>query len=179
MSRSRAEPAPRGVYSAPDPAWKGGGGRRSRETAMKPRIASATFLLLALAVLAAGSGCGHDQVTQPPPQEEHGIEQGPVPPPISTGLDTAHVGGTATPTWRVWNESPMPFTMQWTLESQAAWPGLPQSGSLALAAWEEYLFTATVSVPDTAATGYRWLALTITRPHGSPLSAVGTILVVP
>src|SRR5262245_54587133 len=120
---------------------------------MKPRIASATLLLLTLAALAAGSGCGHDRVTQPPaPQEEHGIEPGGPPPPIPVvGLDTARAGGSATLTWLVWNESPMPFTMQWTLESQDAWPGLPQNGSLDLASLEGCLLATTVNVPDTAA----------------------------
>src|SRR5262245_65683907 len=122
---------------------------------MKPRTASATLLLFALAVLAAGSGCGHDHVTQPPPpQEVHGSDQGwPPPPPVAVGLDTAHVGGTVSLRWWVWNDDSIPFSMKWTLASDDGWPGLPQTGTVDLSPWEQYILTTTASVPDTARIG--------------------------
>ena len=147
---------------------------------MKSRFAPATLLLLALAALAAAPGCGHDHVTQPPPpQEVHGIDQGGLPPVLSAGLDSAHVGGTATLTWWVINNFPVPIKVRWTLESEVAWPGLPEIGYVDLEPGEQRLFTTPASVPDTAATGYHMMHLTVRFPGPRDIPAYGWFVLVP
>lgn len=114
--------------------------------------------------------------TAPPPP--------PPPPPISPlvylGADSVRAGETVTQRWQLANESLAPFTMHWTLESHPVWPGLPKTGSVTLVGEEVRQLTTTATVPDTAATGYRWLRLTVTRPNGLPdASADGGFTVQP
>jgi len=147
---------------------------------MQVRVAAAMLTLFALAAVMVTSGCsktplspeaaiskfnpgtsGGGDTTPPPP---------PAPPPISPlvylGADTAQAGGTVTQHWRLTNESMSSFTMAWTLEAHPVWPGLPQNGSVALAGGEARELTTTVAIPDTAAAGFRWLRLIVTRPNG-------------
>ena len=104
----------------------------------------------------------------------------PVQPLVYLGADSVQAGGTLTQYWQLTNESPSPFTMQWTLSAHMPWPGLPQTGSVALAGQEVRQLTTTVAVPDTAASGYRWTRLTVTRPNGLPDASVdGPFLIAP
>ncbi|HKQ58563.1 MAG TPA: hypothetical protein VJY35_11910 [Candidatus Eisenbacteria bacterium] len=108
----------------------------------------------------------------------------PPPPPASPlvylGADSVTAGGVVTQRWQVTNESTHPFVVEWRLESHSAWPGLPQFGSVSLAGKEVRAITTMAAVPDTAATGYRWLRLTVTRPDGLPnASADGGFIVMP
>ena len=65
-------------------------------------------------------------------------------------------------------------------QSHPNWLGLPKSGSVSLAGNEVHNLTTTAAVPDTAASGYRWLRLTVTRPNGLPdASADGGFLIQP
>jgi len=109
----------------------------------------------------------------------------PPPPPavvplVYLGADSTYVGGTVTQHWRLTNESASPFTMQWTLAAFQAWPGFPQSGSVALDGGESRELATTASVPDTVTAGWRWTSLTVTRPSGLPDASVdGRFLVRP
>ncbi|MGH7731566.1 MAG: hypothetical protein ACRENJ_10005 [Candidatus Eiseniibacteriota bacterium] len=96
----------------------------------------------------------------------------PPPPPIQpvvyVGADSVWAGGAVTQTWEVTNESPQPFTMQWTLASRHPWPGYPVSGMVSLAGGGSATVTTTGAVPDTAGPGPRWSSLTVSRPSGLP-----------
>lgn len=114
--------------------------------------------------------------TAPPPP--------PPPPPVVPlvylGGDSVQAGGTLTQQWQLTNESPAPFTMNWTLSSHPNWPGLPKSGSVTLSGDEVFRLTTTATVPDTVTAGYRWLRMTVTRPNGLPdASTDGYFLVRP
>ena len=160
---------------------------------MQVRVAAAMLTGFALAALVVASGCsktpmspetavgnlipgtngGQDTVPPPPPPPA------PVSPVVYLGADTVQVGGTVTQHWRLTNESASSFTMQWTLAAVPAWPGLPQSGSMLLAGKESRDLTTTASIPDTAAYGWRWLRLIVTRPDGSDASVNGPFLLRP
>jgi hypothetical protein len=120
-------------------------------------------------------------VTRPngiPPTSADGsllvVSNNPPPPPpppgvqalVYLGADSARAGGSVTQHWSLGNESSSTYSMPWTLESWPAWPSLPQSGTLLLLPGEVKELTTVAAIPDTAATGYRWLRLTVTRPNG-------------
>jgi hypothetical protein len=114
--------------------------------------------------------------TSPPPP--------PPPPPILAlvylGADTAHVGASVTQRWSLTNESASTYSMPWRLEAHPVWPGLPQNGTLILLPGESRQLATVADIPDTAATGDRWLRLTVTRPNGlGDVSANGYFILAP
>jgi len=111
----------------------------------------------------------------PPPPHPH-----PGPPPTTPALqfvssDSGVPGDSATTRWQLFNRSPRPFTMPWTLTSGRNWPGFPKSGVVALARRETRLLEIQVLVPDSAAAGFNRLHMTVTTSNGATESADGDI----
>ena len=101
----------------------------------------------------------------------------PPPPPPIPAVEFAGVDSTTgQPTisfWLLFNESASPFDMQWTLTSTRNWPGFPINGSQLLSGLERRTIAVTIPVPDSAAAGFNFLFMTVTRPHGLPPQTAG------
>jgi hypothetical protein len=76
------------------------------------------------------------------------------------------------------NDSAQPFTMHWTVTSDAGWPGFPITGSLDLAPLSTHLIEVPIPVPAsvTPCTMYG-LHMNVTRPGGLDYTAEGVIRV--
>ena len=100
-----------------------------------------------------------DEPPPPPPP--------PPPAPVTfLGSDSALAGGNVTLGWELLNESPAPFTMQWTLDVWYGWAGYPHSGSILVPGHGTARLSTTSAVPDTAGPGPRRATLTVTRAGG-------------
>jgi hypothetical protein len=102
---------------------------------------------------------GRDSTPGPPP--------GPPPkPPIATvvflGADTIRAGSSGVTHWQLGNgNAGGPLTMDWTLTSDAGWPGFPISGSMRLPALQTRPLDVVVPVPASAFSGTYGLLMTV------------------
>lgn len=112
---------------------------------------------------------GNDPPPPPPP---------PPPAVVFLGADSMVVGGTGNTFWELNNESDHPFTMSWALFGVPDWTGFPRNGSVDLAARERRTIAVEIVVPDSAATGPKWVELQVTRPDGLPPASTSGIFYV-
>jgi hypothetical protein len=84
-----------------------------------------------------------------------------------SGSDSASAGQTAVTRWLFANSSHASITASWTLTDNQGWAGLPQQGTVTVAALGTQLLSVTVAVPDSAAPGSNPLHMTATWPHGT------------
>jgi len=107
---------------------------------------------------------------------------GPPPPPViqpavSVGFDSTTAGQTGTTHWLLGNDSDQPFTMRWTVTSDAGWPGFPEQGTVDLAPLGTQLIAVPTPVPAGTAPGTYGLTMTVTRPGGLDYTTAGVIRV--
>jgi hypothetical protein len=155
-------------------------------------------VLAALALAIATGGCSKSGPTSPAAKPPAGpnpsqpapsdtVPVPPQPPPapvIQPALflsysDSTAAGGTARTRWLLGNDSDLPFTMHWTLTSDAGWPGLPIQGTVDLAALSTQEVTILVAVPAGTPAGTYGLTIVVTRPGNLEYTAEGAVRVHP
>jgi len=112
----------------------------------------------------------------------HGNPGGPPPPVIQPVVylsyaDTVAAGGTEDTRWLMGNDGTAPFTMHWTLTSDAGWPGFPLEGDVALDPLSTKVVVIPVAVPTGTAPGMYGLTITVTRPGGLEYTGEGVVRV--
>lgn len=152
--------------------------------------------LAALALLAfVAAGCSHrdqnsfasaltgfqlaskDTVPKPPPGPH---PKPPIPPVVFLGADSVRAGSSGVTHWQLGNDGNGAFTMDWTLTSDAGWPGFPISGTLKLPAQATRPLDVAVPVPASAFSGNYGLSMTVHTADGDSSStamASGSIIV--
>lgn len=95
-----------------------------------------------------------------------GPPPGPPPtPPLTTvaflGADTIRVGSSGVTHWEVGNNGAGAVTMDWTLTSDAGWPGFPISGTVLVPALQTRALNVTIPVPASAFSGAYGLLMTV------------------
>jgi hypothetical protein len=83
------------------------------------------------------------------------------------GADSAAAGQNANTRWQFENSSHASITANWTLSDDQGWAGLPQQGTVTVAALGTQLLTVAVAVPDSAAPGSYPLHMTATSQKGT------------
>jgi hypothetical protein len=155
-------------------------------------------VLAALALAIAVGGCSKSSPTSPTTKQSATRNPGdpapgdttpapPQPPPgpvIQPALFLSHAdstaaGGTAQTRWLLGDDSDQPFTMHWTLASDAGWPGLPLQGTVDLAGLSTQEVTIPVTVPAGTAPGMYGLTIVVTRPGNLEYTTEGIVRVHP
>ena len=95
------------------------------------------------------------------------------------GSDSTRAGQTGLSHWRLGNDNDQPFTMHWTLSSEAGWPGFPKEGSVVVPARSTVPLDVPILVPPGTATGYYALEMTVDDPAGGIATRPGGITVWP
>jgi hypothetical protein len=158
------------------------------------RMRLATLAALALALTVGGcskSGPTSPAARQPvagspadpaPPDTTPAPPQPPPAPVIQPAIflsyaDSTAAGGTAQTRWLLGNDSDRPFTMRWTLTSDAGWPGFPLTGTVDLPALGTAEAVIPVAVPAGTAPGMYGLTIVVTRPGNLEYTTEGAVRV--
>ncbi len=104
----------------------------------------------------------------------------PEPPPVISpveffGSDSTQAGQTGLSHWRLGNNNDQPFTMHWTLTSEAGWPGFPIQGSVTLPARSVVPLDVPITVPAGTAPSYYALEMQVDDPAGGIFTRPGSI----
>ena len=84
-----------------------------------------------------------------------------------SGSDSASAGQTAETRWLFTNSTHASITASWTLTDDQGWAGLPQQGTVTVAALGTQPLSVTVAVPASATPGSNPLHMTATAPQGT------------
>lgn len=155
-------------------------------------------VLAALALAIAVGGCSKSSPTSPTakplaspsPSGPAPVDTTPAPPQpppapvIQPALflsyaDSVAAGGTAQTRWLLGDDSDQPFTMHWTLTSDAGWPGFPIEGTVGLSGLSTQVVTIPVTVPAGTTSGMYGLTILVTRPGNLEYTTEGVVRVHP